>query len=141
MRTRMNKPALLLSLMAFGALGLVACGDDDDDSATEVSPEQAIEQAGNEWAALFAADGFGDSCHYMIQPFCEQIGCERAGGRQIRNCTPPSSEFRSSFEDATVQDVTIKKRQATVRFSNGETVEVVNAGGGWLIHGGHKLFD
>jgi hypothetical protein len=32
----MNKPALLLSLLALGALGLVACGgDDDEDSATE----------------------------------------------------------------------------------------------------------
>jgi hypothetical protein len=31
MRTRMNKPALLLSLLALGALGLVACGGDDDD--------------------------------------------------------------------------------------------------------------
>jgi hypothetical protein len=27
----MNKPALLLSLLALGALGLVACGGDDDD--------------------------------------------------------------------------------------------------------------
>jgi hypothetical protein len=35
MGTRMNKPALLLSLLALGALGLVACGGDDEDSATE----------------------------------------------------------------------------------------------------------
>jgi hypothetical protein len=36
MRTRMNKLALLISLLALGTLGLVACGgDDDEDSATE----------------------------------------------------------------------------------------------------------
>jgi hypothetical protein len=36
MRTRMNKPALLLSLLVLGTLGLVACGEgDDEDSATE----------------------------------------------------------------------------------------------------------
>jgi hypothetical protein len=35
MRTRMIKPALLLSLLVVGALGLVACGGgDDEDSAT-----------------------------------------------------------------------------------------------------------
>jgi plastocyanin len=32
MRTRMNKPALLLSLLALAALGLVACGGDDEGS-------------------------------------------------------------------------------------------------------------
>jgi hypothetical protein len=31
MRTRMNRPALLLSLLALAAVGLVACGGDDDD--------------------------------------------------------------------------------------------------------------
>jgi hypothetical protein len=36
-RTRMNKPALLLSLLALGALGLVACGGDDDDQTTAAS--------------------------------------------------------------------------------------------------------
>jgi hypothetical protein len=46
MRTRMNKPALLLSLLALGALGLVACGGgDDEDSATEAkaSPDTTTE--------------------------------------------------------------------------------------------------
>jgi hypothetical protein len=37
MRTRINKPALLLSLLALGALGLVACGGDDDDQTTAAS--------------------------------------------------------------------------------------------------------
>jgi plastocyanin len=37
MSTRMNKPALLLSLLALAALGLVACGGDDDDQTTATS--------------------------------------------------------------------------------------------------------
>ena len=77
----MNKPALLLSLLALGALGLVACeGGDDEDSATEAkvsahsTPEgklsreraqelraklsreqvQELKREANTWAALFA---------------------------------------------------------------------------------------
>jgi hypothetical protein len=45
MRTRINKPALLLSLLALAALGLVACGEgDDEDSAPEaqVSPDTTV---------------------------------------------------------------------------------------------------
>ena len=36
-RTRMKKLALLLSLLALGAPGLVACGDGDDDQTTAAS--------------------------------------------------------------------------------------------------------
>jgi hypothetical protein len=39
MRTRMNKPALLLSLLALGALGLVACGGGDDDDQSAAASE------------------------------------------------------------------------------------------------------
>jgi hypothetical protein len=37
MRTRMNKPALLISLLALGTLGLVGFGGEDDDQATAAS--------------------------------------------------------------------------------------------------------
>ena len=37
MRTRMKKLALLLSLLALGALGLVACGGDGDEETTEAA--------------------------------------------------------------------------------------------------------
>ena len=40
-RTRMKKLALPLSLLALGALGLVACGGDDDDAATAASETEA----------------------------------------------------------------------------------------------------
>jgi hypothetical protein len=33
-RARMKKPALVLSLLALGALGLVACGGGDDEDTT-----------------------------------------------------------------------------------------------------------
>jgi hypothetical protein len=164
-RARMRKLALLLSLLALGALGLVVFDGGDDDQTTAVvfeggdddqttavseaetageryqnlrpyygSPEQKIEQAGNAWAANFAAGGPGDHCGYMTQPACERIACERAGGSTIRNCTPPSAEFRRSFEGATVVDVVaIEGRQAAARFSNGETVVLFDASGVWLI--------
>ncbi|MGH2992132.1 MAG: inorganic diphosphatase [Solirubrobacterales bacterium] len=64
----------------------------------------------------------------MAQPLCERIACERISG-PIRNCTPPSSAFRKSFEGATVQDIAIKGDQAAARFSNGEAVELVHVSG------------
>jgi plastocyanin len=45
MRTRMNKPALLLSLLALGTLGLVACGGDDDQIAAASETETSNDSA------------------------------------------------------------------------------------------------
>jgi hypothetical protein len=138
--------AVLLSLLALGALGLVACrgGHDDEDSGTGArsSPEERIERVGNEWAALFA--GGERFCALMTQPACERITCKRIAG-PIENCTPPSSEYRESFEDATVEDVGITRAKAGARFSNGETVQLEKVNipdplaeeadrAGWLIH-------
>jgi hypothetical protein len=144
---RASRRALLLSLLALGALGLVACsgGDDDDERTTDarLSAEQRIEQAGNEWAALFA--GRERFCELMTQPACGRVNCEDIGG-PIENCTPPSPDFRQSFEDATVKDVAITGDKAAARFSNGETVELEKVQNipdplaedgdrvGWLIH-------
>ena len=129
-----TKLALQGSLLALGALGLVACsGGDGDETSTEVglSPEQKIEQeieqAGNEWAPIFA--GRERFCELMTQPACQRA---------------PSLKFRKSFEDATVKDVAITGDAAAARFSNGETVELekhnipdpLAEGGdrvGWLI--------
>ena len=136
----MKKPALLLSLLALGALGLTACGGGDDETtpdATEarLSPEQKIEQTGNNFAVAFAA---GSRFAGMTQPFLERITCKRTGG-QIENCRPPSSRFRKSFAGATVEDIAIKGNRATAKFSNGEVVELDHVsgyelGGIWLIH-------
>jgi hypothetical protein len=132
-------------LAAVTALVLAGCGDDED-STTEatLSPEQKIEQTVDKRAPLFAAAADRAACRYQTQPLCERVDCERVATGPIKNCTPPSSEFRKSFEDATVQDVAIKGDQAGAKLSNGETVELfhrsgnlqagVEEAGGWLIH-------
>jgi hypothetical protein len=119
------------------------------ENEASLSAWQEIERAGNEWARLFAA---GDrhwpapgTCQYMTQPGCERIVCERAGARPIENCTRPSWAFRKSFADATVAAIVIKGRRAAARFSNGETVELLDVGE-WLIHkvggnAGRNLFE
>jgi hypothetical protein len=59
----------------------------------------------------------------MGQPACERADCERVGNGPIKNCTPPPSEFRESFADATVGRVVVDGHRATAEFSNGESVE------------------
>ena len=146
----MKKPALLLSLLALGALGVVACGGGDDDRATASESEITVGSGGevttaeaglaaknplslkerigtkaNAWAALFAEGGWPPSVwRYMGQPAGERMGCERVGNRAIANCTPPSAAFRQSFADATVDRVVLTRdHHATAEFSNGESVE------------------
>jgi len=97
-----------------------------------LSTEQEIEQIGNQWASLFAA-GDGGSCTFMGQPLCERIACERVGRRKIENCTPPSTAFRRSFEDARVEGVVVKGARVAARFSNGEVIEFHGDGGRWQI--------
>ena len=133
-------------LAAVIALVLAGCGDDEDSTTTEAtpSPEQKIEQTVDKWAPLFAAAADRAACRYQTQPLCERVDCERVATGPIKNCTPPSSEFRKSFEDATVQDVAIKGGQAGAKLSNGEAVGLfhrsgnlqagVEETGGWLIH-------
>jgi hypothetical protein len=61
----------------------------------------------------------------MGQPAGERMSCERVGNRPIKNCTPPSPEFRESFAGATVERVVVSedRRHARADFSNGESVE------------------
>jgi hypothetical protein len=101
-----------------------------------LTPEQRIEETGNRWARRFAASDTED-CRFATQPFCERISCVRISG-PIENCTRPSRQYRSSFRDATVQDVAIKGDQAAARFSNGEVIELRHIdgyaeGGVWWI--------
>jgi hypothetical protein len=126
-RMRMKKLALLLSLLALSALGLVACGgghDEDSATAAKVSADTTTEATGppattpeaklsreqvhrlkreaNTWASLFA----DRACNrYMGQPMCERLKCVREVVTPIKNCTPVSAAFRKSFADATVEDI------------------------------------
>jgi hypothetical protein len=146
----MKTLALLLSFLALGSLGLVACGGGADDEATAafenettvgsggeaatvdadprakdpLSLRERIGTKANAWAALFAEGGWPPSVwRYMRQPAGERMGCERVGNNPIKNCTPVSAEFRESFADATVERVVIDGQYATAEFSNGESVE------------------
>lgn len=69
----------------------------------------------------------------MTQPLCERIACVRVGGVKIRNCTPPTSVFRRSFEEAIVLDIAFKRSRAAARFSNGEVVEFEGVGDTWWM--------
>jgi hypothetical protein len=120
------------------ALVLAGCaGDEERRTKPTPSLEQKVEQAGNRWARLFAADDPA-ACRYMTQPGCEQI-------------KSPSVQFRRSFRDATVEDIAIKGERAGARFSNGEGVELswVNGyavGGVWWIekvggNAGRRFFE
>jgi len=99
-----------------------------------LSPEHRIARISNKWARLFAA-GDPTRCGYEIQPVCERIACERAGGEPIPNCTRPSTEFRNSFRDATVQEIAIRGDRAAAKFSNGEAIELTEDVSG-LEHAG-----
>jgi hypothetical protein len=58
------------------------------------------------------------------------------GSGKIRNCTRPSSEFRNTFRDASVEKIVIRGRRAAARLTNGEAVELVYppASDTWMIH-------
>jgi hypothetical protein len=138
---------VLLSLLAIGPLGLVACEGDD----RPTTAEQKIEQAGKKWARLFAAADPA-ACGYMTPLGCEQINCMRLQTEgPISHCTSPSWAYRRAFAGATVEDIAIRGARAGVRFSNGEGVELswVNGyavGGVWWIerfggNAGRKFFE
>jgi hypothetical protein len=103
-----------------------------------LSPEQAVEWTGNEWARLFAASDPAACERYMSQPACERVDCVRVGNRPVENCTPVSAAFRRSFRGARVVNVHIDGRSAGVAFSNGRTAVLTRVsgsseGGVWWI--------
>lgn len=108
-----------------------------DTYRADLTPKQEIQRIGNSWGRLFAAAD-RRACQYMSQPACERMVCKRVGPplgiSPIPNCTLPSSTFRRSFEDATVQAVVIRGHRAAAKFSTGAMVELYGDGGTWSIH-------
>ena len=121
MRTRMKKLALPLSLLALGALGLVACGGGDDDEGTpaearlppetrtvaKLSPEQVQElrrrkqvqelyRAATDWASRFATNACN---HYMGQPQCDRLNCEGGPEGEVTWIASDLSEHRGYPRD------------------------------------------
>jgi hypothetical protein len=146
-----TRPALLLSLLALGALGLVASGGGNADAGTmreaKVPPDTTAEarfttearlsgkqvrelrRDANHWAALFAVT---ECNRYMGQPVCDRLDCHHPVVI-LENCTPMSKAFQRSFADATVEDIKFKGidfprwsvgpvYRAAVEFSNGQVV-------------------
>ena len=132
----MKKLTLLLSLLALGALGLVAC-DGGGEETTALSASEARAGSGGEATAVESSSGttsqpasmeenvgrkagdwaaaFGPgrpAWRFTGQPVGSRIACERVPNRPIENCTPPSPAFRESFADATVERVVIDDREA-----------------------------
>ena len=104
--------------------------------------QEVIGGKANEWAAAFAKDALA-ACRYYagVQPSCERAACQRVGHPEpIKNCTPPSSEFRESFANATVERVVVDAPGATVEFSNGESVQFQagSTGAGTSPRGGSR---
>jgi hypothetical protein len=88
-------------------------------------------QVADRWAQLFASGGV--ITMYMSQPAGERVRCVDVIGRPIKGCTPPSAEFRKSFQRASVERIVIRGRKASATFTNGEVVELSRAGRGWDI--------
>lgn len=115
------------------------------EGATDASAshEEKIQRTVHTWGPLYAAGDRAAACKLMGQSACVRITCEAAGGptgplHRVNGCTPPSSAFRKSFANATVEQVAIKGKRATAELSNGERVELfwVNGyavGGVWRI--------
>ena len=106
-------------------------------AAPSPAVRQEIEEAGNEWARLYAGGNrrfaAPRTCMYMTQPACERSACEHVGGRPIRNCTPPTWGYRRSFANAEVTAIVVEGRRAGVRFSNDEIVLFLDVGQAWQI--------
>ena len=102
-------------------------------------------QVANRWAQLFASGeeirtfpATDSPGKYMSQPAEALTRCMDDAGvveRPIEGCTPPSAEFRKSFQRASVERIVISGRKASATFTNGEVVELwrTPAADVWMI--------
>jgi hypothetical protein len=134
-RTPKKKLALPLSLLALGALGLVACGGDDDGDTTEaqvcagstaetrfpaettteakVSPDISLVPAKHspELVRALRQDANTWASRFATKAcnrYMSQPLCVRLDCSQLENCAPVLAAFQQSFADATVEDIKYK---------------------------------
>ena len=70
----------------------------------------------------------------MSRTACEQVKCQRAGGKPIPDCRPITLEWAVTFLTATVQATAISGDRAAATLSNQQTVQLRRtATGEWLI--------
>jgi hypothetical protein len=101
-RMRMKKLALLLSLLALGALGLVACGGGDDDQTTAASETKTTRDEPTRDELAAGAKSCGSSGRYEFAVVDGDVECRVARGvirGMVRNrlpgfwsCAGPDSE-------------------------------------------------
>ena len=136
MRTPKKKLALPLSLLALGALGLVACGGDDDQDTTaeaqvsagstaetrfpaettteaKVSPDISLVPAKHspELVRALRQDANTWASRFATKAcnrYMSQPLCVRLDCSQLENCAPVLAAFQQSFADATVEDIKYK---------------------------------
>jgi hypothetical protein len=135
-RTPKKKLALPLSLLALGALGLVACGGDDDEDTTaeaqvsagstaetrfpaettteaKVSPDISLVPAKHspELVRALRQDANTWASRFATKAcnrYMSQPLCVRLDCSQLENCAPVLAAFQQSFADATVEDIKYK---------------------------------
>ena len=135
-RTPKKKLALRLSLLALGALGLVACGGDDDEDTTaeaqvsagstaetrfpaettteaKVSPDISLVPAKHspELVRALRQDANTWASRFATKAcnrYMSQPLCVRLDCSQLENCAPVLAAFQQSFADATVEDIKYK---------------------------------
>jgi hypothetical protein len=135
-RTPKKKLALPLSLLALGALGLVACGGDDDEDTTaeaqvsagstaetrfpaettteaKVSPDISLVPAkpSPELVRALRQDANTWASRFATKACNRYMGqplCVRLDCSQLENCKSGLAAFQQSFADATVEDIKYK---------------------------------
>jgi hypothetical protein len=98
-----------------------------------------IAETANNWARQFASTA--QACNEYTSWSCEQVNCEREGGKRTEGCRPSTKEWRWAAEHrgATVQKIAISGDRAAALLTSPEGFEVQmvqlrrTATGEWLI--------
>ena len=105
-----------------------------------VSPQarELITETANNWSRLFASSA--QACNeYTGRTVCEQVTCQRAGGKPIEGCRPSTKGWAAEHRGATVHRIAISGDRATATLASPEGFEVDTvqlrrtATGEWLI--------